>query len=113
MTEAKKISLAELREMSEKMFDPIVKAVVDVRLGVMSIDADLHSDLELFMLERGSAQNDLWGINLWPENYGNDAFVEFDSLINIRPYQGNRARGVDSPEIREKIRAIVGEAVRE
>jgi hypothetical protein len=111
MVTVNKISLAELREMSKKMFDPMVKAVVDVRLGVMSVDADLHSDLEGFMLDRGSVQADLWGINLWPENYGNDAFVEFDSLINIRPYQGNRTRGVESPEICEKIRAVVGEAV--
>lgn len=51
-------------------------------------------------------QESLWGINLYPEADDED-FLEFDSLINIRPSQGNRSRGVEDEEIREKIRRIV------
>ena len=33
--------------------------------------------------------------------------LEFDSLINFRPNQGNRSRGVEDPAIQEKIKEIV------
>lgn len=45
-----------------------------------------------------------------PDMVGDD-FVEFDSMINIRPAQGNRSRGVDDLEIRRKIVAIVDRVV--
>ena len=34
-------------------------------------------------------------------------FIEFDSLINIRPRQGNRSRDVEDEAIREQIRQVV------
>jgi hypothetical protein len=43
---------------------------------------------------------------LYPDETG-ERFVEFDSMINIRPSQGNRSRDVLDPKIREKIIAIV------
>lgn len=106
-----KVTVDELREMSKKMSEPIVKCVVDVSLRILVADAGLHSDEELFLLERGSAQNDLWGINLWPKLFETEEFVEFDSMINIRPWQNNRSRGVEDPEIRKLIREIVAEKV--
>ncbi len=66
----------------------------------------MHSDLEGLLLGEGSLQEALWGINLYPEAEDED-FLEFDSLINIRPRQGNRSRYVENEEIREKIRIIV------
>jgi len=105
------ISIEELKLLSEKMFEPLVKAVVDVIERVMVIDAGLHSDEELCLLEQGSKQQDLWGINLWPDEYGTDEFVEFDSMINIRPSQGNRSRGVDDESIQRLILEIVSELV--
>jgi hypothetical protein len=105
------IGVAELEEMSRRMFDPIVKAVVDVERRVVAIDASLHSDLEMYLLENGSEQTNLWGINFWSEHYGGAVFVEFDSLINLRPYQNNRSRGVDDAATRELILEIVSEAV--
>ncbi|MDW7761168.1 MAG: DUF5674 family protein [Acidobacteriota bacterium] len=38
--------------------------------------------------------------------------IEYDSVINIRPSQGNRSRGVDNPETREAILSIVEELVK-
>jgi len=38
---------------------------------------------------------------------GLDEFIEFDSVINLRPFQGNFSRNVDDLKIREKIKAIV------
>jgi hypothetical protein len=108
----KMISIAELRAMSEKMFGDLVKAVVDVRLRLIAIDAELHSDEEAALLDNGSLQADLWGINLYPDVDPTDAgFIEFDSMINLRPSQGNRSRGVDSAEIRRVISDIVRKAV--
>jgi hypothetical protein len=95
------------------MFDALVKAVVDIDKRLVVVDAGLHSDQELYLMEHGSAQNDLWGINLWPENYGNEDFIEFDSLISLRPQQGNRSRGVDDPNIQKRIRALIDEVVYE
>ena len=92
--------------MSAAMFGDLVKAVVDVRLEVMAVDAELHSDEEALLLEHDSAQEDLWGINLYPALQGNE-FVEFDSLINLRPSQGNRTRGVEDAAVRDRILEIL------
>lgn len=101
-----KIFLDELKEMSAKMYGNLVKAVVDVEKEIMAVDAELHADEEKLLLENGSKQKDLWGINLYPEAKGEE-FLEFDSMINLRPAQGNRSRGVDDENLRERIRRIV------
>lgn len=94
--------------MAENRFGNMVKAVVDIQHRIMAIDAELHSDEEAILIEEGSRQIDLWGINIYPEFDKNDIdFVEFDSMINLRPSQGNRSRGVDDPEIRKAIVSIV------
>jgi len=80
----------------------MVKAVVDVEREIVAIDAELHSDLEALCLEYGSKQNCLWGINYYPEMEGED-FIEFDSMINLRPSQRNLSRGVEDEIIRKKI----------
>lgn len=96
----------ELNEMAASMFGDMVKAVVDIDRELIAVDGELHSDLEALLLEDGSAQKHLWGINLYPA-LGPDRFVEFDSLINMRPSQGNRSRGVESDAIRAKILRVV------
>lgn len=105
-----KISVDELKTMAEKMFGNLVKAVVDIDQGILVVDAELHSDQEEYLLERGSKQENLWGINLYPEQIGAD-FVEFDSMINLRPSQGNRSRSVDNPGIQKKIVEIVNKKI--
>ena len=107
----KEIAMDELKNMSEKMFGNLVKAVVDTEKEIMAVDAELHSDEEALLLEKGSIQANLWGINIYPEMSGED-FVEFDSMINLRPSQENRSRGVENPEIRKKINQIVDKLVK-
>ncbi len=99
-----------LKQMAE-MFGGMVKAVADVDRGLLAVDAELHSDLEALLLENGSKQKSLWGINLYPDLPG-DEFIEFDSMINMRPSQGNRSRGVDNEEIRKRIAAIVNKRIK-
>jgi hypothetical protein len=101
-----KISIKELSSIAENVFGDMIKAVVDVEREILCVDAELHSDIEAFLLEKGSQQNSLWGINLYPDIEGDD-FIEFDSLINIRPNQGNRSRGVNDENIKKKIKEIV------
>ena len=111
MKQINKISLSELRQMALNMYDNLIKADVDVRQMLIVVDAELHSDIEQFMLDNGSMQEDLWGINIYPAKYGTPDFIEFDSMINIRPRQGNRSRYVEDSSIRDKIINIINEAV--
>lgn len=100
------ISAQQLRETGEELFGDMIKAVVDVEKGVMAVGAELHADEEAFLIERDSRQEDLWGINLYT-NRAMTEMVEFDSMINIRPRQNNRSRGVEDPVLRERILGIV------
>jgi hypothetical protein len=104
------VTMTDLRIMADLMFGDLVKAVVDVTRETMAVDAELHSDEESFLIQSGSAQGDLWGINLYPELEGND-FVEFDSMINLRPSAGNRSRGVEDAVLRQRISTIVASLV--
>lgn len=103
----KTITLDELKKMSEKMYNRLVKAVVDIEKEIMVIDAEMHSDEERLLLEEyESQQKNLWGINIHPfEEPAN--WIEFDSMINIRPSFGNRTRSVDDPKEQEKIKKLV------
>ena len=100
------LKLEELKRMAARMFGDLVKAVVDVERELIAMDAELHADLEALLLEDGSEQRSLWGINLYPDLPPNE-FIEFDAMINVRPSQANKSRGVEDEAIRKKIMAIV------
>jgi hypothetical protein len=97
---------SELAGIAEGQFGDMVKAVVDVNRRVMAIGGELHSDEEAVLLDDGSRQQELWGINLYPAEAGAE-WIEFDSMINVRPAQGNRSRAVEDPHLRESIRGVV------
>jgi len=100
------VGLQDLVLMAQEGFGDLVKAVVDIERAVMAVDGELHSDEEALLLEHGSEQRHLWGINIYPDMAG-PGRIEFDSMINIRPSQGNRSRGVDDPEVRDMVIRIV------
>ena len=102
------ISRDELTEIAKQQFGDMVKAVVDVEQGIMAIGGELHSDEEARLLDQGSAQRHLWGINLYPDKPLTE-WIEFDSMINVRPSGGNRSRYVESSEIREAVIRIVNQ----
>jgi uncharacterized protein DUF5674 len=109
----KEITLQELRQMSTKMFESLVKAVVDIEKEVMVVDATMHVDQESWLLEEyESKQENLWGINLYPEHWEKPEFIKFDSMINVRPNQGNRTRSVDNTQLQQKIIRIVMKLVK-
>ncbi len=112
MKQVKHISITELGQMAKKMYGDMVKAVVDIKKKILVVDAEMHVDEEQYLLEHGSKQVDLWGINLHPKKFGNGEFVEFDSMINIRPRQHNMSRHVEDAAIRKDIVNIVEKIVK-
>lgn len=102
-----KISKKELREIADKQFGDVVKAVVDIRQGIMAVGGELHADEEVVLTEQEQSQREYtWGINIYTQKSG-DEFIAFDSMINIKPAFGNRSRTVENADIQEKIKGIV------
>ena len=107
------ISRDELRVLATERFGDMVKAVVDIDKEIMAVGGELHADEEVVLTEQeGSQREYTWGINIYPEKTGDD-FIEFDSMINLKPASGNRSRGVENTEIQEKIKNIVYKLVHE
>jgi len=104
------VSRGRLATLAQAQFGDMVKAVVDVERRVMAIGGELHADEEAALMEDGSAQPDLWGVNLYPGEQG-DAWIEFDAMINVRPSRGNRSRGVEDDQLRKRIREVVASLV--
>lgn len=100
-----RISSDDLGTLVQRFFGDMVKYVVDVRRGVAAVGGELHADEEQVLLEDGSLQEDLWGANYYPGR-GPDDCVEFTSLINIRPSQGNRSMQIEDAEVRARVREL-------
>jgi len=100
------VTRAFLHEVAQERFGDMVKAVVDIERGIMAIGAELHVDEEQLLLQDGSSQQNLWGINIYQDMHTDD-WIEFDSMINIRPKQNNRSRSVEDVLIQQKIIQIV------
>ena len=105
------VDLSTVAQMAEETFGDFVKGVVDIEQKLLGLGGELHSDIEEALLRQGSIQQNLWGINLHPnENW--PEMVEFDSLINIRPRQRNRSRDVEDETLRKQILKLIEEIVR-
>ena len=105
------VTRRDLSSLAPELGD-MIKAVVDIERGVMAIGGEMHADEEAALLDDGSRQADLWGINLYPAEAGPE-WLEFDSMINVRPSRGNRSRDVADPVVREAIRQLVTTLVRD
>lgn len=105
------ISLEELKELAHEQYGDIIKAVVDVRQEIMGVGGELHIDIQSILVERENSQGpDTWGINLYLDKSGEE-FIEFDSMVNLKPSLGNKTRSVEDQEIQNKIREIVNKLV--
>lgn len=104
------IEPAELHRLVDAYFGDMVKYVVDIARRVIAIGGEMHADQEALLLEDGSRQADLWGANYYPGR-GPDECIEYTSLINIRPSQGNRAMEIQATEIRDAVRALTHELI--
>ena len=105
------IKKEELIEIARGRFGNLVKAVVDVKQGIMAVGGEMHADEEVALMEQeGSKRENTWGINLYPEK-SEDELIEFDSIINIKPFYNNRLRNVENLETREKIKISVNKLI--
>ena len=103
----KPISKKELEELAKEGFGDVIKAVVDVEQEIMAVGGELHADEEVLLMEKeNSKRENTWGVNFYPDKSEND-FIEFDSMINLKPAFGNRSRDVENSEIKAKIKKIV------
>lgn len=106
-----KISCEVLKTLAHEQYGDIIKAVVDVYQGIIGVGGELHIDIQSILIEQENSQGqDTWGINLYLEKVGDD-FIEFDSMINLKPLSGNKTRGVENQETQNKIRKIVNKLV--
>lgn len=107
---AEPISVARLRDIAGKRFGDMVKGVVDLKKRIMAVGGELHADEEATLLDQGSQQADLWGINIYVDQ-PREFWIEFDSMINIRPSQNNRSRSVEDSNIQKKIVEIINSLI--
>jgi len=103
---------SELKSIAKEVFGDMVKAAVDIEQGIMAVGGELHIDEEVLLIEQErSRQEDVWGINIYPDK-SDDDFIEFDSMINIKPDFNNRTRGINNEEIKRKIKDTVAKLVK-
>ena len=105
------IKLEALKKIAKERGSNLVKAVVDVKENIMAIGGAMHADEEKFLIEQGSIQEDLWGINVHPDSL-RENWIEFDSMINIRPTQGNTSREVLDQSVRDQMAEIVNKLLK-
>jgi len=105
------ISISDLKTLAQERFGDMVKAVVDLETGIMAVGGELHADEEALLLEQGSKQENLWGFNIYIDQ-PRESWLEYDSMINIRPSQNNPSRDIQSEEIKNKITEIVTKLVK-
>ena len=106
------IKLDLLKNIDAANGSDLVKAVIDAMENIMAIGGEMHADEEQYLMELDSMQKNLWGINIYPGKERNN-WIEFDSMINIRPTHNNRSRGVDNPETQKKIIEIVNSLIKQ
>lgn len=116
MTEIKiikdSISKVELKQLASEQFGDVIKVVVDIEQAFMAVGGELHSDMEVLLIENeNSKREDTWGINLYPDET-EENFIEFDSMINLKPMHGNRTRHVEDEETQKKIKEIINHIVK-
>ena len=96
-----KASPEQMSDMLEEL-ENYVKLVVDVECRILAGGGALHADCETALLDAGSQQKDIWGADWIPATRE----VRYESLINLRPGQGNLSMELDDRELREKVRQI-------
>jgi hypothetical protein len=106
------ISIAEVEKLAKEIYHDMVKGVADIERGVIALGGEWHIDANNELLREGSEQKNLWGFNLYPEENGEN-IVEYISLINIRPTQGNRDMEVKDKKIRGEMLGIIKRLVPE
>ena len=115
MTEAKvikyPITMDEVRKMAEDDLGDMVKATVDIKQEIIAIGGQYHGDQkELLMGDEYSRWEDIWGINIYPNESGEEQII-FDSLVNVKPQFDNNSREVINTTIQDKVKEVVNKLI--
>lgn len=97
-----KIAEADLQKVAEDL-NGYIKVVVDIERGILTAGGTRHAEGEDLLLKNGSNQQNLWGGGLDLET--NE--IDFDSMINIRPNDGNSSREVLNESVRKEMATII------
>jgi len=100
----------DLLNSSLEIFGSMVKVVVDIERGVLALGGELHADGEALLLDDGSSQMNLWGANVYPQKPIEDR-IDYTSLINIRPAQGNTEMLIQDPEVCAQVSAVIKQLI--
>ena len=106
----RKITKQELEDFAKKNYGDMIKAAVDIEKEIIALGGEFHSDANEALIEQGSNQRNIWGINIYPAK-GKEEWIEFISLINIRPADNNFDMEVQDKETREKIKQILNKLI--
>ena len=104
------ISLQELREVAKEFYSTMIKGVVDVKREIVAFGGEYHADANERILENGSRQSDVWGFNMYFDK-PRESWIEYISLINIRPQAGNMKMEVQDEHIRDTMKAIINSKI--
>jgi len=96
-----KATKQQVQEMME-MLETYIKLAVDIEREILAGGGAMHADCEAILLEDGSQQEYIWGVDWNPESQE----ITFESLINIRPRQNNRSLELQDPELRSKVEQV-------
>lgn len=110
LTVREPVSRDALLALAKEWHGTLVKGVADVKSGQVALGGEWHMDANARLIAEGSEQKNLWGFNIYPKESGGAA-IEYVSLINIRPAQGNRGMEIASEETRAEVRKAVAKAV--
>ena len=100
----------DLLALAKSSYGDMVKGVIDINKRLLALGGELHADCEQVLISQGSKQADLWGFNIYPDK-GREEYLEYDSMINIRPRQGNMGREIKDADLRRRIKSIIDEMV--
>ena len=101
-----KISEPELREIAKEFYGDMIKGVVDVEREILAMGGEYHMDANNILIKNDSKQPNVWDFN-WYFNRKEGERIEYVSLINIRPAQGNRIMEVQDARLRDRMKKII------
>jgi hypothetical protein len=106
-----KINLEDLKRLAQTFYVSMIKGVVDIEKNIVAFGGEYHMDANVLLIENGSKQKDIWGFNLYFDK-PRENWIEYTSLVNIRPAVNNLDMEVQDEEIKERMREIINSKIK-
>lgn len=104
------ISINELKKLAKTFYITMIKGVVDIDREVVAFGGEYHMDANIVLLENESEQKNIWGFNLYFDRPQNE-WIEYTSLINIRPQVGNNDMEVQDENVKDVMKKIINSKI--